>query len=120
MQKLVLDAILAQDGKTYRLDAVVVMPNHVHVLLGAAAGTLGKIVKQWKGPTARQINLASGSKGSVWYQEHYDRFIRDEEHFFTALRYLVDNPVKAGLVTSAKEWPGTWVCDELQKVVFQT
>jgi hypothetical protein len=34
MQKLVLDAILAQDGKTYRLDAVVVMPNHVHVLLG--------------------------------------------------------------------------------------
>ena len=41
----------------------------------------------------------------VWQREYWDRFIRNENHFLKAIEYIHQNPVKAGLCTSAEEWP---------------
>jgi putative transposase len=41
---------------------------------------------------------------SIWQREYWDRFIRDEKHFNNAIEYIHDNPVKAGLVKSPKDW----------------
>ena len=43
----------------------------------------------------------------IWQQEYWDRFIRDERHFASSINYILDNPVKAGLVQESKDWP--WV-----------
>ena len=43
-------------------------------------------------------------KQSVWHREYWDRFIRDENHFQSAIEYIHNNPVKAGLVKSQEEW----------------
>lgn len=96
-------------GERYDLIAWVVMPNHVHVLIRAYEGvSLGKIVQSWKSFTSRRIGELAASPsglGSVWMREYWDRFIRDERHFEGVIRYIHENPVKAGLVKRAEEWP---------------
>ena len=43
-------------------------------------------------------------KTSIWHREYWDRFIRDENHFQSAIEYSHNNPVKVGLVKSPKKW----------------
>jgi len=89
----------------YELDAFVVMANHVHVLvlpLGNASATL-----QWiKGVTAREGNLAMGRTGNhFWQRESYDHWVRNSEEHGRIAAYIENNPVKAGLVREAVEYP---------------
>ena len=44
----------------------------------------------------------------IWQQEYWDRFIRDERHFASSINYILDNPVKAGLVQESKDWPWSY------------
>lgn len=41
----------------------------------------------------------------IWQREYWDCFIRDEKHYHSALKYIWDNPFKAGLVNSGEHWP---------------
>ena len=45
------------------------------------------------------------AQGAIWQEEYWDRFIRDEKHFNSALRYILENPLKAGLVDTVENWP---------------
>jgi REP element-mobilizing transposase RayT len=91
---------------------MVVMPNHVHVLVGTGGTALGRIVQGWKGASARAINGSEGTSGSLWQREYYDRFVRDEEQAIAAVRYIAENPGKAGI--GGRDWPGLWVREGLQ------
>ncbi len=111
------------DGKRYRLLEWVIMPNHCHVLIEPFKNIpLAKIVLSWKNYTARFINTYSGrpgtvffpqsvsegrkaGHGNVWQRDYWDRFIRDERHFAAVRTYINENPVKAGLVAKAENWP---------------
>ena len=93
------------DGRRYRLVAWVVMPNHFHALVELWTITLGELLKAWKGVSARAINLVLGRRGQLWQDDYWDRYIRDEEHFGKARRYIESNPVKAGLARAAAAWP---------------
>ena len=109
--EIVQDSLLAFDLQRYRLFAWVVMPNHVHALFQPMAGwNVAKIVASWKKFTARKIHdeLQNGSPSSgepVWHKEYWDRYIRDQAHFEGTVEYIHMNPVKAGLVTTAADWP---------------
>ena len=97
--------LLHFDGARYRLLAWVVMPNHVHALLETLPGfPLGGVVHSWKSFSAKQANKLLGRTGPFWMQDYSDRCIRGEEHFVAAIRYIEQNPVKAGLVRSASDW----------------
>jgi putative transposase len=100
------NVLLKFDGERYRIAAWVIMPNHVHVLVELWTMPLGQLVKGWKGPGARLINQMTGRNGQLWQDDYWDRFIRDEDHFRTALKYIESNPVKAGLAKLAADW--TW------------
>ncbi len=112
--RIVEDSFLHGDGDRYKLLAWTVMPNHVHVLVELLSGwALGKIVQSWKRHTSRQIHLlqmahgqgdAGGAGSSLWHREYWDRYIRNEEHFWTVVRYIEENPVIAGLVSKPEEW----------------
>jgi REP element-mobilizing transposase RayT len=101
---IVEDALKFFDGKRYRLLAWVIMPNHVHVMI-EQIDRLGAILHSWKSFTANRINALRGVRGKVWAREYYDRFIRDAAHFENAVAYIRNNPVKAGLVQNAEDWP---------------
>lgn len=84
-------------GVRYDLRSWVIMPNHGHILFKPLAGfTLSSIMKGLKGNTANQANAFLGRKGQFWHADYFDRFIRDQEHFDKTVRYIENNPVKAG------------------------
>jgi REP element-mobilizing transposase RayT len=97
--KIVADALRHFDGDRYKIASFVVMPNHVHVLFRSlGVHTLPKILKSWKGFTAREINKRIGKSGKLWQDDYWDRLIRNEGHFFKAAEYIHENPVKAKLL----------------------
>jgi REP element-mobilizing transposase RayT len=103
---LVEDALLCFDGQRCRVLAWVVMPNHVHVLVEVFQGwPLRSLMKSWKSYTARAINSRLGHRGAVWQADYFDRFIRDDAHLRSEIDYIEENPVKAGLVVRAADWP---------------
>ncbi|MEM8954365.1 MAG: leucine--tRNA ligase [Verrucomicrobiota bacterium] len=93
------------DGERYRLVAWCVMPNHVHVVLQPIGeNALQDIVHSWKSYTAKEANKQLGRSGRFWREEYYDHLIRDEQDFENQIKYVLENPEKAGL----KDW-GEWV-----------
>ena len=98
------EVVLRFDGERYRLGAWVVMPNHFHVVVELWTITLGELTKAWKGASACRINRILARAGQLWQEDYWDRYIRDEEHFRKARRYIEANPVKAGLVNMSAEW----------------
>jgi putative transposase len=101
---LVQENLLHFDGTRYRLLAWAVMPNHVHVLIETSQTSLAEILHGWKSFTAKAANRVLRREGELWQPEYFDRFIRDETHFGKAVRYIENNPVKAGLVKLPEEW----------------
>ncbi|MFN7441502.1 MAG: REP-associated tyrosine transposase [bacterium] len=109
-RQVVLEACYHWHGKRARFFAVVVMPDHVHMLLKPTERedgvwhTLGEIMHSIKSFTAHEINKARGTKGSVWQDEWFDRIVRDAEEFDEKLGYIENNAVKAGLVAKPGEY----------------
>jgi len=102
---VVQETMLLFDGERYALHAWVIMPNHVHALLTMAEGhELGRIMHSWKSFTASAANRVLGKKGAFWQREYFDRYIRDETHFWDAVAYIEANPVAAGLCGQPEEW----------------
>ncbi|MDF1762543.1 MAG: transposase [Oleibacter sp.] len=106
---LVANAFKKFHQDRYNLIAFTVMPNHVHVLIEVFEGeTLYKIVHSWKSYTAHAISRYAKSRSEtltfpIWQREYWDRHIRDQRHYEAAIRYIEDNPVKAGLVVKAED-----------------
>jgi putative transposase len=101
------------DGQGARYDLVfgVLMPDHVHLMLRPRERELGRwwdlavIMKGIKGGSARLINQALGTQGTVWQKESFDRLVRDEEEFQQNWQYMYFNPRKAGLVVDPEDYP---------------
>jgi putative transposase len=78
------------------------MTNHVHMLVtpGTRDG-LGKAM-HWSGTVfVQQLNNRHGRTGHRFESRYKTRFIQDEGHFLTCMRYIEENPVRAAMVTSA-------------------
>ena len=103
--KMVEDSLLFRHEVQYDLKAWVIMPNHVHLLFLVQDVPKGQLVDAWKGYTAKQANKILGRKGQFWQEGYWDTYMRDGEHESKAWRYIENNPMKAKLVASSKEWP---------------
>jgi putative DNA methylase len=101
---VIQENLLHFDGTRYRLLAWVVMPNHVHTLIEMRETPMAAVVRSWKSFTANEANRLLGRAGTFWQPEYFDRYIRDEEHLGKAIRYIENNPVKAGLARLPEEW----------------
>ena len=104
--KLVIAALLsgARLGH-YRLGPFVVMANHLQVLLFPLVPP-SQLLKSLKGFTARQANRLLGRTGEpFWQKESYDHGVRSEIEWNRIAGYIEENPVKAGLVTRAEDYP---------------
>ncbi|MGE0103239.1 MAG: transposase [Blastocatellales bacterium] len=103
--EIVKTALLHFESSQYRLHAWCVMPNHVHALVTPAPGyQTSSIVGGWKSVTAHRCNKLLGRTGRFWSKEYFDRYIRNQKHFQNALKYIENNPVKAGLCQSPEDW----------------
>lgn len=84
--------------------AFVVMPDHFHWLLELGHIPLSRAVGGVMSSVARQLRNASGME-SVWQKGFHDHAIRGDEDLAAAARYIVMNPVRAGLVRRVGDYP---------------
>ncbi|MEO8665426.1 MAG: transposase [Ignavibacteria bacterium] len=117
--KIVSDKIHSFDNSKYELIVYCIMPNHVHLviklyedLVTSKSNFKGKtkeyiladILRLIKGSTARNSNILLKRTGSFWQHESYDHVVRNEKELGNIIRYVLNNPVKAGLVNDYKQW----------------
>jgi putative transposase len=94
----------ANRRRWYELDAWVVMPNHVHLLIlpQVPVPAITRWLKSW---TARQANQLLGLAGQpFWQDESYDHWVRSRQQRDRIVRYIEQNPASAGLAASAEQW----------------
>lgn len=123
--KLVLDEIRRMDGVDCTVLATCIMPNHVHLVAALALQLerlgsdknpnstnykqLYRILQHLKGRAAFQANTQLGRRGAFWQPESFDHYIRNGASLERFIRYVLNNPVKAGLVSRWWEWPHHYV-----------
>ena len=89
-----------------QLLAWVLMPDHVHWLLQLNnGGNLPACVNRLKGMSTRSTRLMIDGKASIWQRGFYDHALRSDESVAAVARYIVANPLRAGLVTSVRDYP---------------
>ena len=83
----------------------VLMPDHAHWLLQLGKERdLSSLVRAIKSASAHSVRKAGYTK-QVWVKAYHDRAIRDEGHIEPAARYIVANPLRAGLVKRIGDYP---------------
>ncbi|HSX63349.1 MAG TPA: transposase [Pseudoxanthomonas sp.] len=89
--------------------AWVLMPDHLHWLLELKNETLSRCLQRFKSRSARAVNALRGTSGAVWQPGFYDHHLRSEHDLVAQARYLIANPLRAGLVSRVEEYP-YWGC----------
>jgi putative transposase len=114
---VVMDSLFFNNNNLYTLLAACIMNNHVHILIRLLPGapSLNVILQNHKKFTAVQSNKLLQRSGSFWAEESYDTIIRSNEHFYNTVYYIIQNPVKAGLIKNWYDWKWTYLHPELDK-----
>ena len=109
---IVLDSILwLHKADRFFVDAAVVMPDHLHLIgqLGevsrrGAVPTLATVMHSLKSYSARCLSRLD-VKTPVWQGGYYDHGLRDDEDYRARVRYVLQNPIRAGLVRRVEDYP---------------
>ncbi|MDR3571746.1 MAG: transposase [Candidatus Pacebacteria bacterium] len=100
----VLRSLVAE--KKFELHDFVIMPDHVHLLLTTGEGmTIEKAMQLIKGRFSFRLKKEFGYLGEVWQREFSEVQVLGRESFEAHRAYIAENPVKAGLVRSADDYP---------------
>ncbi len=98
--------ILYRDKGHYWLHRYVIMPEHLHVLLTPGdSTTLEKAVQLIKGGSSHEINKVLQRRFPVWRPGFTEHLIRDQADYDIHVRYIDENPVKAGLAGRPELYP---------------
>jgi REP element-mobilizing transposase RayT len=86
--------------------AYVVMPDHLHWLMQLRDdATLGKVMRGVKCISSHRINKRLGRSGRFWQAGYHDRALRTTDDLVALTRYVVANPLRAGLVVRIGDYP---------------
>lgn len=104
-------------GERYSVFAWCVMPSHLHWVFRPLPNWCQRLAQSHQRRTPREIivhslqsftahecNRQRNVTGRFWQSETYDHWIRDEDELYRVINYIEQNPVKAGLVSSADQW----------------
>ena len=106
---VVLGCCIHEHEKRANVSAVAVMPDHVHMVVTPRGDyLLTKILGELKSAATHKINKQLGMSGSLWQEESFDHSIRSEEGFVSKVAYVLQNPVRAGIVRNAGEYRWLW------------
>jgi putative transposase len=86
----------------------VVMPNHVHFFCkatGDSSKSLSGFMQSWKQWTSKRLGRECGLSSPVWQAGFFDHLLRSTESARQKWEYIIENPVRAGLVKHATDWP---------------
>jgi REP element-mobilizing transposase RayT len=102
----------AQDQGFANSLAWVVMPDHFHWLVELQQESLCDLMQRTKSMSTKAVNQFTGRKVTLWQKGFHDRALRREEDLVKVARYIVANPLRAGLVEKPGDyplWDAIWV-----------
>ncbi|MCY1236624.1 Transposase IS200 like protein [compost metagenome] len=94
-----------QDPARLETLAWVLMPDHLHWLVRLNSEALGEHVRRMKSRSAIGVNKLRNNSGRFWQQGFHDHALRREEDLKDVARYIVANPLRAGLVKKLADYP---------------
>jgi len=84
----------------------VLMPDHWHGLVELDEGAeLSRVMQRFKGVLSRRIGQCADLEGQLWMPGYHDHALRRDENYRMVARYIIANPVRAGLVSHPCDWP---------------
>jgi REP element-mobilizing transposase RayT len=123
----VIDSLLGRKAQHHwRLYTACLMPDHLHFLVGlepdeiryvnsGARGTLAEgllhHVAAFKSFTTTQVWWKRGGTRQLWQRSSYDRVIRHKESIQHAASYILENPVRKGIVKQWQDYPYSRIVD---------
>ena len=93
-----------EDQGRIEIFALVVMPDHVHGIFELKLNSPSKVVHSLKSFSANKINEALGRTGPVWQPQYFERRVRSEKELRERARYILENPVRKGLVMDERDY----------------
>jgi putative transposase len=111
LEKLLFETAV---DKLINIFAYVIMPTHLHALLGSIHGgpVLSRFMHSFKG-RARERMVG---KGIFWQSRFDDLVIYSQKVFETKLIYIHNNPIRAGLVSNPEDWPYSSYIDWINQI----
>ena len=99
------------DDNQYKLICYCIMPNHIHLIFTLLPNNKGisKIMQSIKRTSANESNKVLNKEGTFWQAESFDRLIRDDKELYFTINYVLENPVKAGLIDDLGKWKYTYI-----------
>jgi REP-associated tyrosine transposase len=88
----------------WTLLAYCLMTNHYHLVLRLDRDGLSSAMCELNGGFARMMNLRHGRTGHLFERRFHDELVTTDRHLLEAIRYVVLNPVRAGLCERADQW----------------
>jgi REP element-mobilizing transposase RayT len=114
-RSIVLECCLHDNGTKHDLRVAVVMPDHVHMIFAPLVNrqamevySLAEIMDAVKGASAHRINKMLGRRGRLWQSESFDHVLRSSESLDAKIVYVLENPVRRGLVHERTNYPWLW------------
>ena len=91
------------------------MPDHLHLLCGVNNQEVSVLdfINQFKGKSTR-IGWKYGIKGPLWQRRSYDHILRKEENLGEIAEYIVNNPVRRGIVENWEQYAFSGYIDTLE------
>jgi len=95
----------AKERFPVKVIAYCLMSNHFHLLAKPTEGEDLSKWMQWLMTThVRRYHRHYGTSGHVWQGRFKSFIVKQDDHLLTAIRYVEGNPMRAGMVSSAREW----------------
>lgn len=98
-----IEALKARYG--FAVLCLCLMTNHFHLLLQVAKVPLAKIMHGVMSAYARYFNRRYCLEGHVFDDRYFRKLVRSDRYLETVIRYILSNPVEAGIVDSSVDWP---------------
>ncbi len=94
-----------KERKPFDLYGYCLMSNHIHLLVRPREVSISRIVQSLLVSHTQRFHLFHRSGGHVWQGRFKSPVIQDDDHLLTVLRYIEANPLRAGIVEHAGEYP---------------
>ena len=92
----------AKEKSEFAIYAYCLMTNHIHILLKTEAEEIGNIIRRITVGYAQYHNIHNGRTGHLFQNRFRSEVVDSDEYFLTVLRYIHQNPIKAGIVKNMK------------------
>jgi len=106
LNQLIIECLLEEKKKAgFKIFVYCLMPNHLHLLLAPSAKevSVSGFIGAFKSKTTR-IAWDFGISGKLWQERFHDRVVRKREDLKTIGQYILDNPVRKGLVSKWQDY----------------